>query len=125
MRWEKVALALGMLLLVLGFCLGVDTPISTTVAGRSHACDDVITAGMLVSGLPTAGRSVSEERTSQQRLDARVREQCAPLQRSAGWAIWGGLALGGLLLTTGWTALREREHHGPENARQPHLTSGG
>jgi hypothetical protein len=78
MRWARVAVALGSLLVVVGFCMGVDTPISTTVAGETYQCGDVIPAGMLVSGQPTSIgpdlRTVAERRR-----DAAVDAACRPL----------------------------------------------
>jgi hypothetical protein len=107
-KWAKVAVMLGSLLLVVGFCLGTDTPGSTTVAGQSYACADVIPASLLVPGQPTEGHVF---RTPAERLlDARRRAGCAPVERAARWAVWAGLGLGALVLLTGWTTLREREH---------------
>jgi hypothetical protein len=94
-------------MLLVGFCLGVDTPVSATVAGQVHHCDDVIPPGMLVSGQPTG----PDTRTHQERrLAAQVRAACRPVERRAEWAVWGALGLGGLVLLAGWTAVREREH---------------
>lgn len=110
MRWAKAAVALGFLLLVLGFGLGTDASISTTVAGQHHRCASVIPMGWLASGQPTSTRKVPDTRTpAERRLDARVAAACDPLERGARWAVWGGLGLGGLVLLAGWTALRERE----------------
>ena len=123
MTWAKVAVALGSSLLVLGFCLGVDTPISTTVAGQSYACADVITSGMLVSGQSTSDDTAPDTRTpADRRLDARVEAGCGPLERGAQWAVWGSLGLGGLVLLAGWTALREREHD--LAAQRPEVPAG-
>ena len=102
-------MVLGSLLVVAGFCLGVDTPISATVAGQVHHCRNVITSGMLVSGQSTSGGP--DARTpGARRLDARVHAACSPLERRAEWAVWGGIGLGVLLILGGWTVLREREH---------------
>ena len=110
MRWARVAVAIGSLLLVVGFCLGVDTPTSATVAGHSHDCADVIPTGLLVSGLATSGDPGADTRTpAERRLAARVTTACKPLEQRARWAVWGGIGLGGLLLLGGWTVVRERE----------------
>lgn len=111
MRLARIAVALGSLVVVIGFCLGVDTPISTTVDGQTYQCADVIPAGMLVSGQSTSTgpdlRTVAERRR-----DAAVDAACRPLLRRAQWAVWSGIGLGGLVLLAGWTVLREREHDG-------------
>ncbi len=111
MRLAGAAVVLGSLILVLGFGLGVDTPISATVAGRSYACADVIGPAYLVSGQLSAGRASADGSTAAERRSAdRVDAACAPLETGARWAVWGGLAVGGLLLLAGWTAFRERDH---------------
>lgn len=122
MRWARVAVGIGLLLLVLGFGFGTDTPISTRVAGHSYDCGDVIPTGWLVSGL-AAGSGADTRTPAERRLDERILDRCAPLQRNAQWAIWGGLGVGALLLLTGWTALREREHD-EEVARRTPVPAG-
>ena len=102
-------MVLGSLLLVLGFCLGVETPISATVARHSYACVDVIGPGSLVSGEPRPGVAAEPLGPGERRLAARVETACSPLETGARWVVWGGITLGGLLLLTGWTALRERD----------------
>lgn len=112
MRSAKVAVTLGCLLVVIGFCLGVETPISATVAGGTYRCPDVIAPQLLVSGQSTTTgpdvRTVAERRR-----DAAVADACRPLVRRAQWAVWGGIGLGGVVLLAGWTVLREREQAGP------------
>jgi hypothetical protein len=117
MTWAKGAVGLGLVVLglvvlVAAFCLGVDTPISATVAGQSHHCADAIPAGLLVSSQAAAGAPTAPDlRTpAERRLDARVAAACDPLQQRARWAVWGGLGLGGLVLLAGWTVVREREY---------------
>jgi hypothetical protein len=101
---------MGLLLLVVGFCGGVDTPTSATVAGHSHDCADVIPTGLLVSGLATSEDTGADTRTpAERRLDARVTSACKPLDQRARWAVWTGIGLGALLLLGGWTVVRERE----------------
>jgi hypothetical protein len=105
----RAGVVVGGVLIVLGFCLGVDTPISTTVAGQSYHCADVITPGMLVSGQSNA--SGPDLRTpAEHRLSAQIEAACSPLEQRAEWAVWGSIALGGLVVLAGWTALREHEH---------------
>ena len=101
-------MSLGLLLLGLGFALGTGgIPISTANAGQSPHCANVIPTGWLVSGEP----KVPDTRTpGQRRLDARMRAKCHPAEVRARWEVWGVLGLGALILLTGWTALREREH---------------
>lgn len=110
MRWARAAVVLGSVLLVLGFCLAVETPISATVAGRSYSCTDVIGPGSLVSGQPRQGAADDRLGPGERRLAARVTAACAPLETGARWVVWCGLTAGGLLLLTGWTAVRERDH---------------
>jgi hypothetical protein len=125
MRSARVAVVLGLLLLGLGFYVGIETPISTTVAGQSYDCSDVIPARLLVSGQPTSREAGPDTRTpAERRLDARISAGCDPLERGAQWAVWGGLGLGGLLLLTGWTALREREHDQQVAARRAEVPVG-
>jgi len=111
MWWARVAVSLGLFLLVLGFGFGTDSPISTTVAGHSHPCANAIPMDWLVSGQPTS-RAATARTPAERRLDARIEAGCDPLARIAQWAVWGGLGLGGLVVLTGWTALREHEHGG-------------
>jgi hypothetical protein len=107
MRWAKVAVALGSLLTVVGFCLGTDTPISTTVAGQSYGCHDVITSTMLVSGQPVGRSSVSDGRPpAERRL---IEARCESLEHRAAWVVWGAMGAGVVILLIGWTALRERD----------------
>lgn len=107
MTWARITAALGLLLLLGGFCLGVDTPISVDVAGQTHACADVIGPATLVSGQPRDSGSDSRP-PAERRLAVRVDAACAPLERRARAAVWGAFGLGALLLLTGWTVLRER-----------------
>jgi len=83
--------------MLVGFCVGVQTPISTTVGGTRYACADVISPSVLVAGAPGTA------------LPARVASQCAPLETTAAWLVWGAVGLGGLALLAGWTVLRERD----------------
>ena len=97
MKWDKFAVAVGSLLILLGFCVGVETPISTTVAGEHYSCASVISPSVLVAGAPGTA------------LPARAAARCAPLESTAEWLVWGVIGLGGLVLLAGWTVLRERD----------------
>lgn len=102
-------MVMGSVMLVLGFCLAVETPISATVAGHSYACADVVGPAYLVSGQPADRGATAGLTAGERRLRARVDAACAPLETGARWVVWGGMAVGGLLLLTGWTAFRERD----------------
>jgi hypothetical protein len=96
-KWAKLAVILGSLLILIGFCLGVDTPISTTVDGAHYACPSVISPSILVAGAPGTA------------LPAPAATRCAPLESAASWLLGGVIVLGGLVLIAGWTVLRERD----------------
>lgn len=111
MSWSKVSVVLGLLLLASGFCLATDTPISAKVDGQRYHCADVLDPGSLVSGRAESQEASLDGRTPEvRRHRVRIAAACSPLERGAQWAVWGGIGLGGLVLVTGWTALREREH---------------
>jgi len=96
-KWAKLAVVAGSLLVLVGFCVGVETPISTTVGGDRYACADVISPSILVAGAPGTA------------VPARAAAGCAPLETAARWLVWGVIALGGLVLLVGWTVLREHD----------------
>ena len=97
MNRAKVAVLVGSLLILIGFCVGVETPISTSVDGARYACNNVISPSILVAGTPGTA------------LPARAAARCAPLETTAAWLVWGSIGLGGLVVLAGWTVLRERE----------------
>jgi hypothetical protein len=109
MRWAKIAVVLGSLLVVAAFCFGTSAPFTTTVAGDTYRCGEVIGSNWLVSGQPVI-KGPDNRTTAERRLHARIGSGCAPLEQAARWLFWSGIVLGGLALLTGWTALREREH---------------
>ena len=98
---------LGSLVVVLSFCVGTDTPISTTVAHQSYGCGDVISSKMLVSGQPTNSTAGLGSTPAERRVDALVHARCHRLHDRASWAVWGAMGIAGLILLTGWTVLRE------------------
>ena len=111
---------LGCLLLLLCFGTATETSISVREAGRSYACADVIDPGDLVSGTPAGPPSAAAVRTpAERRLGVRLSEACAPLEQRAQLLTWSGLALGGLLVMAGWTALRDEEGSEPVRELQP------
>ena len=118
MRWPKVALVLGLLLLAVGFFLATENTIHTKVDGRTQSCGGVFDPGSLASGQPREDLSSDDLTPAERRLDARIVAACSPLVRRAQWVVWGGMGLGGLALLTGWTALREREHDEEMAARR-------
>jgi hypothetical protein len=125
MRWAKAAIALGLLLTVVGFCMGTDTPISTKVAGQSYGCHDVITSTMLVSGQPVDRRPVSDSQPpAERRLEALVDARCESLEHRAAWVVWGAIGTGAVILLMGWTAVRERDDAEQVATARPDVPAG-
>jgi len=124
MKWPKVAVVLGLLLLAVGFYVATENTIHTKVDGRTQSCGGVLDPGSLASGQPREDISSNDLTPAERRLDARIVAACSPLVRRAQWVVWGGIAVGGLLVLTGWTALREREHD-EEMAAKRHRDPAG
>jgi hypothetical protein len=105
-----VAVALGSVLLILGFALGTQ-PTSTSVGNKSYACDSAIPITWLASGTPSETSGPDPAETPRQReVRQRVLAQCQGVVLRTRWLTWGSIGLGGLAVLVGWTALREREH---------------
>ncbi len=106
---------LGAVLLVLGFGLAV-TPTPVTVGGATQRCDPVLDLGALVGDRrdPVASPAAL---TAADRRQARAAVACLRAEQRAGWASWGGLSLGALLLLVGWTASRKNEATGRSDVR--------
>ena len=104
MLWAKVVLAGGLLLLLTGFGLGVEST-SASVNGQAHSCGSPIPQSWLE---PAAGPGpVSRPATTEQ--GRRVQSACQDVLGAARVRSWGTLGLGALLFVVGWTALRERD----------------
>jgi hypothetical protein len=106
--WAKAVLAGGLMLLLVGFGLGVEDT-ATSVNGQPHSCGRPIPLSWLD---PSAGpgplsRPVKTEH------GRRVQAACQDTVEQARVRSWGTLGLGGLLFVVGWTALRERDERIP------------
>jgi hypothetical protein len=114
MSWAKTTLLLGVVLLVLGFAVGVE-PSSTTVAGHTYVCNGAIQSSWLVPGIPSpsAGDSVQRQ----------VSQQCGSLLHPHQWLTWTALALGALAALTGWTAQRTPPSAEAPTRRLPSLST--
>ena len=120
--WAKVAIALGSVLLILGFVVGTQ-PTSTSVGNQSYACDSAIPITWLASGTPIETFGPDPAETSQQRkIRQQVLAQCQGVVLRTRRLTWGSIGLGGLAVLVGWTALRERAHDRLASQRQPALT---
>lgn len=103
MRWARAVVALGSVLLVLGFGLAV-TPVPVVLDGQEQPCDLVLDPGTL------AGQASHPETSTtavERRRAARLDAACAPVERRAAWRAWGSLGLGALALLVGSAAVRE------------------
>jgi len=102
--WAKVALAGGLMLMLVGFGLGVEDT-STSVNGHPYSCGSPIPQSWLepAVGPGPLARPAGTER--QRRFQAACRDTLLAARVPA----WGALGLGGLLFVVGWTALRERD----------------
>lgn len=106
--WAKVVLAGGLMLMLVGFGLGVEGT-STSVNGQPHGCGRPIPLSWLdpsADPRPLSRPAITEHAR-------RVQEACQGALGDARVRTWGALGLGGLLFVVGWTALRERDERIP------------
>ncbi len=104
-RGVKVAVAVGLTLLLLGFAMGTWQP-STSVDGASVLCHPAIDLTRLPFNEVGAGPGEATRAPT-----ARVRREVAACQDATMHLqvmTWTAITIGGLLALGGWTALRER-----------------
>jgi hypothetical protein len=106
MGGPRLAVALGVVLLLLGFATGTWNP-STPVHGGSITCASVIDLARLPFNELGAGPSkvVKTRGPDSRRHDAACARATLPLRRIT----WTALAAGALMGLAGWTAMRERD----------------
>jgi len=106
--WPKIMFIAGWVLVVSGFCVGVQ-PTAASSHGREYGCAAVIPTSWLVAGAPSSSPISSDSSRGDQR---RAAAAChSPVVR-AQLSTWGMLGVGGLVVLAGATALREREPSG-------------
>lgn len=113
MRSAKVALAFGVVLLLLGFAAGTWQP-AAAVGGQAVACAPPIDLNRLPFNELGAGPAPSPATRSvrEVRRDAACRDATLTLRL----VTWTALALGAVAVLTGWAALREQEASGTAGA---------
>ncbi len=105
MRVPEVAVALGIVLLLLGFALGTWEP-STSVDGRSLSCAPAIDLTRLPFNEQGAGPRASAKTPSA--LTQRDATACQHTTLPSRLTTYTALTIGGLAALAGWTAVRER-----------------
>ncbi|MFL6158202.1 MAG: hypothetical protein ACJ72D_19085 [Marmoricola sp.] len=107
MRWARVAVLVGALMLGAGFYVGVESPVTKTVS----IAGDQVTCGYRI-GTETLAGDVGDSRpsvltASERRHAAAVREACGSFVRQTEWAVWTSMVLGALVLLLGVAGIRE------------------
>jgi hypothetical protein len=96
----KIAVAVGLALLLSGYALGLHEP-SASLDGRAVSCNSVVD----VNWFPFSG---TESGTTAQRPDRpRVQAACHSAALPFEVGTWGALGVGAVLVLVGWTVLRE------------------
>jgi hypothetical protein len=106
-RWAEAGVVLGLLLLALGFGVGIE-PVSVSAAGQSYDCGSSIPTSWFAGGSPTVvvpARSYA------------VKARCGSALRGDRWLTWGLIGSGSLVALAGWTALREAADGRPGSGR--------
>ena len=112
-RGAKIAVAVGLTLLLLGFAMGTWQP-STSVDGAAVPCDPAIDLTRLPFNELGAGpdEATGTPTAALRRLDAACQDATLQLRMMT----WTAVAVGGLLALGGSTALREKRS---ADRRQP------
>jgi hypothetical protein len=111
MTWPRITMALGALLLLGGFYVGTESPVTKTVSisGESHTCAFGIGPSLLVGDVGTSATPAPAPTRAERRDAAALRAACGGFEQRTAWAVWTSLGLGGVLLLAGFGGVRERE----------------
>ncbi len=104
-RGVKVAVAVGLTLLLLGFAMGTWQP-SISVDGASVPCDPALDLTRLPFNELGAGPAEATRRPTAEL--GRHAAACQDTTSQLRVVTWTAIAVGGLLALGGWTALREK-----------------
>jgi hypothetical protein len=119
MQVPRVAVALGIVLLLIGFAIGTWQP-STSVDGRSVLC----TSAIDLTRLPFNDQGVGplESAKAPSALARQDATACHKTTLPTRLITWIALIVGGLTALAGWTAIRERAAARPGSSAQSTLS---